>query len=82
MTTLSFNSVLKNNLLNWLSDWSEHEKLELIFLIKSSLKKPAPRRRSNLSKLFGAWAEDGKSAEQLISEIAAARNFNRQRESF
>lgn len=81
MTTLAFDPVFRNNLLLWLSYCSEREKSELIDLIKSSMNISAPRRQSNLSKLFGAWAEDGKSAEQMITEISNGRNFSRQREN-
>ncbi|PZX19289.1 hypothetical protein LX69_00958 [Breznakibacter xylanolyticus] len=64
-----------------LSNLNPDLKLKLIERLSKSIHQDLTARRNKFEKSFGAW-KDSKDAEEIISEIRNARNFNREIESF
>ena len=81
MTTTPFPFELKKYLSAWLEHLSPDEKLDLIVLLSESLKDSKSHEKSKIDALYGAWADDDQTAEDLISDLRKARTFNRIRET-
>ena len=68
-----------------LSRMSAENRLELASRLINSLKVSEPEERAEndeWKKLYGAWADDEQSAEELIQVIRESRAVNRKIESF
>lgn len=69
---------IAENIFRMVKDLSADVKLELISKITDSLKETTKEVKDDSWKeLFGAW-ESEESAEEIIEEIRASRNTNRQ----
>lgn len=76
---LKFNLV--ESYLGLLNNLSPANKLELISRLSDSLKGSEKSADKSLRELFGAFISK-KSADEIISDIRASRNFNRNTEGF
>lgn len=76
---LKFNLV--ESYLGLLNNLSPSNKLELISRLSDSLKGSEKSTDKSLRELFGAFISK-KSADEIISDIRASRNFNRKTEGF
>ncbi|MCO6480128.1 MAG: hypothetical protein J5I94_26045 [Phaeodactylibacter sp.] len=68
-----------------LSQLSAENRLELASRLINSLKVSEPEEKKEndeWKKLYGAWADDEQSAEELIQFIRESRAVNRKIESF
>ena len=61
---------------------SAESRLELASRLINSLKTEEPKENEGWKSLYGAWADDGESAEGLIELIRESRFVNRKIESF
>ena len=59
---------------------NKEDKLELAARLMSSLRppKPEPKEEDSWLKLYGAWSEDDKSADDMIHFLRNSRNSNRE----
>ena len=77
MKAADINTTLIDNYFSFLKNLSPDNKLELIARLSKSMKSS---KKSNkeipLSSLYGSWVSD-QSADEIISELKNARNFNR-----
>jgi len=72
-----------NTIDNWwilLKDLNVDSRIELATRLINSLKPNQDNEKSNeeWTKLFGSWASDSKSAEDMINEIKTSRFSNRE----
>jgi hypothetical protein len=80
MNTADINKTLIDHYLSILENLSVDSKLELIARLSKSMKSSEKTKKEvSLSSLYGSW-ESEQSADEIISEIKSARNFNRKRE--
>ncbi|MFY8187745.1 MAG: hypothetical protein ACOVLC_07280 [Flavobacterium sp.] len=80
MNTADINKTLIDHYLSILENLSVDSKLELIARLSKSMKSSKKTKKEvSLSSLYGSW-ESEQSADEIISEIKSARNFNRKRE--
>lgn len=80
MNTADINKTLIDHYFSILENLSVDSKLELIARLSKSMKSSEKTKKEvSLSSLYGSW-ESEQSADEIISEIKSARNFNRKRE--
>lgn len=84
MEAVNFN---KDALEKWwalLKHLSSEAKIELASRLIDSLKSPDEPEKKNddFEKLYGAWADEEESAEELIEFLRNSRSTNRKIESF
>lgn len=85
MKIVGFNNKVLETWWSLLRRLSAEMRLELASRLINSLKKPEPvekKDKNEWKKLYGAWADDKESAEELIALIRNSRFSNRQIESF
>lgn len=84
MRIVNFNNKLIESWWDLLRHLSAEVRLELASRLINSLKTPEPEKKkekTNWTNLYGAWAEEDKSAEDFIDLIRDSRFTNRQIES-
>lgn len=80
MKTADLNTTLIDSYYTLLKSLSPNNKLELIARLSKSMKTTKKREREvSLESLYGSW-ESNQTADELIAELKAARNFTRKRE--
>ncbi len=82
---MNFNNKILETWWALLRHLSVEVRLELASRLINSLKTPDPeekKEKKDWKKLYGAWADDKESAEELITLIRDSRFVNRQIESF
>lgn len=63
-----------------LKSLSPNNKLELIARLSKSMKTTKKKEKEvSLESLYGSWESD-QTADELVAELKAARNFSRKRE--
>ena len=92
MDTIKFNSDSLDIYWSLLKHLNSEAKLELISRLIDSLKKPSPApeptkkelKIKSWKDLYGAWADEEETAEEMIERIEGARltNFNKHLEPF
>ncbi|MCB0594097.1 MAG: hypothetical protein H6557_33670 [Lewinellaceae bacterium] len=85
MKIVNFNNKVLESWWALLKHLSVEAKLELASRLINSLKAPEPvegGKNEDWKKLYGAWADDGESADKLIELIRESRFVNRKIESF
>ena len=81
MKTVDVNTRLIDNYFSQLKSFSNDAKLELISRLSKSMKTSKKEKKEiSLNDLYGSW-ESEKSADEIISELKKARNFDRERET-
>lgn len=81
MQTIDINKRIVESYLELLNNLSPNSKLDLISGLSASLKTSKKAKANSLKSLAGDFINE-KSAEEVISELKQARNFNRNTESF
>ena len=77
MKVTDINTALIDNYFSLLKNLSHDNKLELIARLSKSMKgSKKAKKEISLSSLYGSWVSD-QSADEIISELKNARNFNR-----
>jgi len=77
MKATDINTALIDNYFSLLKNLSHDNKLELIARLSKSMKgSKKAKKEISLSSLYGSWVSD-QSADEIISELKNARNFNR-----
>ncbi len=80
MKFTNMNTALMDNYYSLLKNLSHDNKLELIARLSKSMKSSKKAKKEiSLSSLYGSWDSE-ESADELITELKNARNFNRKRE--
>ncbi|NGM60913.1 hypothetical protein G5B30_03170 [Sphingobacterium sp. SGG-5] len=80
MKTADLNTTLIDSYYTLLKSLSPNNKLELIARLSKSMKTSKKREKEvSLESLYGSWESD-QTADELIAELKAARNFTRKRE--
>lgn len=80
MKTADVNTTLIDSYYTLLKSLSPNNKLELIARLSKSMKTTKKREKEvSLESLYGSWESD-QTADELIAELKAARNFTRKRE--
>ncbi|RQP15241.1 MAG: hypothetical protein EAS52_15795 [Parapedobacter sp.] len=80
MKTADLNTTLIDSYYTLLKSLSPNNKLELIARLSKSMKTTKKREKEvSLESLYGSWESD-QTADELIAELKAARNFTRKRE--
>lgn len=80
MKTADLNTTLIDSYYTLLKSLSPNNKLELIARLSKSMKTTKKREKEiSLESLYGSWESD-QTADELIEELKAARNFTRKRE--
>ena len=80
MKTADLNTTLIDSYYTLLKSLSPNNKLELIARLSKSMKTTKKREKEvSLESLYGSWESD-QTADELIAELEAARNFTRKRE--
>lgn len=80
MKTADLNTTLIDSYYTLLKSLSPNNKLELIARLSKSMKTTKKREKGiSLESLYGSWESD-QTADELIEELKAARNFTRKRE--
>jgi len=80
MKTADLNTTLIDSYYTLLKSLSPNNKLELIARLSKSMKTAKKREKEvSLESLYGSWESD-QTADELIAELKAARNFTRKRE--
>ena len=80
MKTADANIDLVDSYYTLLKSLSPNNKLELIARLSKSMKTTKKREKEiSLESLYGSWESD-QTADELIAELKAARNFTRKRE--
>lgn len=80
MKTADFNASLIDSYYTLLKSLSPNNKLELIARLSKSMKTSKKKDKEiPLESLYGSWQSD-QTADELIAELKAARNFTRKRE--
>lgn len=85
MKIADFNSKMLESWWAVLRHLNAEMRLELASRLIESLKTPEPEEqkdKNECKKLYGAWANEKESAEELIKMIRNSRSANRQIESF
>lgn len=79
MISTDMNTALMDNYYSLLKNLSHDNKLELIARLSKSMKSSKKAKKEiSLSSLYGSWISE-QSADELITELKYARNFNRKR---
>ena len=81
MEAADFKFNLIDSYLGLLRSLSPENKLELISKLSDSLKGSKKPTGKSISDLYGAFISK-KSADEILSELKASRNFNRKTEGF
>ncbi len=77
MKATDINTALIDNYFSLLKNLSHDNKLELIARLSKSMKgSKKAKKEISLSSLYGSWVSE-QSADEIISELKNARNFNR-----
>ena len=80
MKTADINANLIDSYLTLLKSLSSNNKLELIARLSKSMKTEKKKEKEiSLDSLYGSWVSD-ETADELVAELKAARNFTRKRE--
>jgi len=80
MKTADININLIDSYFTLLKSLSPDNKLELIARLSKSMKTTERNEKEiSLDALYGSWESD-QTADELVAEIKAARNFTRKRE--
>lgn len=80
METDEINTTLIDSYYTLLKSLSSNNKLELIARLSKSMKTTNKKEKEiSLDALYGSWVSD-QTADELVAELKAARNFTRQRE--
>jgi len=80
MKTADININLIDSYFTLLKSLSPDNKLELIARLSKSMKTTKKKEKEiSLDALYGSWESD-QTADELVAEIKAARNFTRKRE--
>jgi len=80
MKTADLNTTLIDSYYTLLKSLSPNNKLELIARLSKSMKTTKKREEEvSLESLYGSW-ESEQTADELIAELKAARNFTGKRE--
>jgi len=80
MKTADLNTTLIDSYYTLLKSLSPNNKLELIARLSKSMKTAKKQEKEiSLESLYGSWESD-QTADELIAELKAARNFTRKRE--
>ena len=80
MKTADVNTTLIDSYYTLLKSLSPNNKLELIARLSKSMKTTKKREEEvSLESLYGSW-ESEQTADELIAELKAARNFTGKRE--
>jgi len=80
MKTADLNTHLIDSYYTVLKNLSPNNKLELIARLSKSMKTTKNKKNEmSLESLYGSWISD-ETADELISELKADRNFTRNRE--
>ncbi len=80
MKTADLNKSLIDSYYTLLKSLSPNNKLELIARLSKSMKTTKKiEKEVPLESLYGSW-ESSQTADELIAELKAARNFSRKRE--
>jgi len=85
MKVYKFNVKILDTWWTLLKNLSDDLKLELASRLIDSIKKDSPKPppvNNGWESLFGAWKNDGTSAEELIDFVRSSRLSNRKIESF
>jgi len=81
---ISYNTVVVNNYFNSLRSLRREDKINLVAMLTNDIaRKPEKKAKEQdvIDRFFGAF-QSNKSAEEMIEEIRASRNFNRKIVSF
>ena len=81
MEAADFKFNLIDSYLGLLRSLSPENKLELISKLSDSLKGSKKPTDKSISDLYGAFISK-KSADEILSDLKASRNFNRKTEEF
>lgn len=81
MEAADFKFNLIDSYLGLLRSLSPENKLELISKLSDSLKGSKKPTDKSISDLYGAFISK-KSADEILSDLKASRNFNRKTEGF
>ncbi|MFC1226551.1 hypothetical protein ACFE6N_22290 [Pedobacter sp. BG31] len=80
MKTADININLIDSYFTLLKSLSPDNKLELIARLSKSMKTTKKKEKEiSLDALYGSWESD-QTADELVAELKAARNFTRKRE--
>ncbi|WP_352422912.1 hypothetical protein [Proteiniphilum sp.] len=80
METADINTSLIDSYYTLLKSLSPNNKLELIARLSNSMKTTKKKEKEiSLDTLYGSWESD-QTADELVAELKAARNFTRKRE--
>ncbi|MFF5381117.1 hypothetical protein [Pedobacter suwonensis] len=80
MKTADININLIDSYFTLLKSLSPDNKLELIARLSKSMKTTERKEKEiSLDVLYGSWESD-QTADELVAELKAARNFTRKRE--
>ena len=82
MKIANFNNKVLESWWALLRHLSVEVRLELASRLINSLKTPEPADNKEWKKLYGAWADEKESAEEMITRIRESRFVSRQIESF
>ncbi len=74
-------TMLIDNYFGLLSSLSKENKIKLIAKLSNSIVEEVSETEDVVDRFFGAF-KSKKSAEEIISDICASRNFNRSIEKF
>jgi hypothetical protein len=81
MEAADFKFNLVDSYLDLLRSLSPENKLELISKLSDSLKGSRKPTRKSISDLYGAFISK-RSADEILSDLKASRNFDRKTEEF
>ncbi|MBX2930743.1 MAG: hypothetical protein KF781_02210 [Chitinophagaceae bacterium] len=80
MKTADLDTTLIDSYYTLLKSLSPNNKLELIARLSKSMKTTKKKEKEiSLDSLYGSWQSD-QTADELVAELKAARNFTRKRE--
>lgn len=80
MKPVDLNTNLIDSYYTLLKSLSPNNKLELIARLSKSMKTTKKKEKEiSLESLYGSWESD-QTADELVAELKAARNFTRKRE--
>lgn len=80
MKTADLNTNLIDSYYTLLKSLSPNNKLELIARLSKSMKTTKKKEKEiSLDELYGSWVSD-QTADELVAEFKASRNFTRKRE--
>lgn len=80
MKVFNFNRITLESWWSLLKDLNNDIKIEMVERLTNSLKKTSPPKKSGEEewmKLYGSWAKENESAEEIIFKIKESRISNR-----